>query len=215
VRKKELGFTLIKLLVVIAIIAILAALLLPALSRAKEKARATQCLNNLKQIGPASVMYSSDNDEALPCSQHNGASWVATLQPYTGTNVYRCPSDPNKQRFYSYALNDFLLPPAVGSGAPDYTKTTSVPSPSQTFFMTEAVTNSGSIDHFHFADPDDGDYATNGFKAQVDAKRHQNSANYLFVDGHVERRTWNQLQPKLTQAGSVRESGGQTLIPWK
>lgn len=202
-RKKEFGFTLIELLVVIAIFAILAGLLLPALSRAKEKARSTQCLNNLKQIGLASVLYSNENDEALPRSQHNGASWVATLQPFTGTNVYRCPSDPNKQRLYSYAMNDFLLPPLPGSGAPDYAKTTTIPSASETFFMAEAATNSGSIDHFHFADPDEGDYSPNGFKAQVDVKRHQNSANYLFVDGHVERRSWTQLELNLkNQAGS-------------
>jgi prepilin-type N-terminal cleavage/methylation domain-containing protein/prepilin-type processing-associated H-X9-DG protein len=202
VQKKNFGFTLIELLVVIAIIAILAGLLLPALSRAKENGRATQCLNHVKQIGLAAVMYSDDNADALPRSQHKGASWVATLQPYTGTNVYRCPSDPNKQRIYSYAINDFLLPPAVGSGLPDYAKTTSLPSASETLLMAETADGYNNIDHFHFADPDDGDYSPTGFAAEVAVKRHQNSANYLFVDGHVERRTWTQLQSKLTQTGS-------------
>ena len=93
------GFTLIELLVVIAIIAILAAILFPVFARARENARRTSCLSNVKQIGLALMQYNQDYDELYPFvpwggSNANTRALGFVLEPYhKSAQLWRCPSD--------------------------------------------------------------------------------------------------------------------------
>jgi prepilin-type N-terminal cleavage/methylation domain-containing protein/prepilin-type processing-associated H-X9-DG protein len=87
------GFTLIELLVVIAIIAILAAILFPVFAKAREKARQTSCLSNLKQIALAGLMYAQDYDETIPSESSYGYGYVYLLDPYIkNLQIWVCPS---------------------------------------------------------------------------------------------------------------------------
>lgn len=194
---------------VVAIIGILSAMLLPAMSRAKGKARASECLNNLKQLGIGAIMYSADNEDTLPQSSHEHASWVGRLQPYTGTAVYRCPDDKNRTRVYSYAINDFLTARPFGAETLDYSKWTLLPSPSDTFYLAECDDQYESSDHFHFADSGAGGYSPAVFRTQVAVKRHDSAANFLYADGHAAKISWIQVVQHLQASGDpfVRPTG--------
>src|SRR4051794_14742366 len=96
--KRVRGFTLIELLVVIAIIAILAAILFPVFGAAREKARQVACMNNLSQLGKATMQYLQDNDGYYEPfygkSQTSGLGWPESIMPYVKNEaVFVCPSD--------------------------------------------------------------------------------------------------------------------------
>ncbi len=184
------GFTLIELLVVIAIIAILAAILFPVFARAREKARQTSCLSNLKQIGLAAHMYKNDYDERhvrdryqtldAPAprgpyqSPYCGVNYwyVDILEPYIkNRQIWKCPSDDATHTCvgfpdHSYEPNTELVNPVTGVAD------SSVKDPAGTIQFIEAGLNSRA----HCTDP--GSY--------INQDNHFDGWNCTFVDGHAK-----------------------------
>lgn len=202
VRNAAAAFTLIELLVVIAIISVLASLLLPALSKAKERGRRAACQSNLHQLGIGMRMYADDDRRGwLPGTAHVGTndSWVHTLAPFVG-NVDRlrvCPSDRRgKERLEnqgtSYVMNEYTSLVAVDPfgqpiiGERDFRSLDAIPRPSETFVVFETSDMAGSgvnQDHTHSRNWGNG---WTSVTSDIQPDRHAGSANYLFADAHVE-----------------------------
>src|SRR5688572_13499425 len=156
IRQSRFGFTLIELLVVIAIIALLAAILFPVFARARENARKTSCMNNVKQIGLAWVTYAQDYDEmTVPYSDNGGSTgrhfnWRFILQSYIKSQqALKCPSSAGNIGI-SYALNASVA--SNGRALADIQR------PAQSPVFTDARgrttgTNSGEIQSLAFFCP--------------------------------------------------------------
>ncbi|HEX2951252.1 MAG TPA: DUF1559 domain-containing protein [Armatimonadota bacterium] len=173
------GFTLIELLVVIAIIAILAAILFPVFAKVREKARQTQCLNNLKQIALGISMYSQENDEKLPVAYTDTntnstwddgtdtVNWRTAIEPYVSSaKTYICPSVDRQQQKngVSYGYGFWISGKALGE----------ILSPQALPMLADADTAilSGTA---------------------IAAMRHNKTANWAYVDGHVQAGTPNTI----------------------
>lgn len=193
----------------VAIIGVLGALATAVASKIREGSKRTQALNQIRNLGIATQQHVADNDMRLPGSQHSGNSWLAGLQPYLGidpvTNdptilkrVYRSPGDTNKSRLYSYAINDFLLENPDGADHLNFSRTTRLPNPSQTFLFSETQSSYTGSDHFHFAL---SGYSAGRFSNQVAMNRYRDGTVYVFADGHAKWIDWSTVQNHLTRSG--------------
>lgn len=234
--RKPAGFTLIELLVVIAIIAILAAILFPVFAKAREKARQTACLSNMKQIGLGVMMYVQDYDELYPkryggacppdCENDKVRSWKNMVVPYIkNMDVYKCPSNPAAQTpdangnnatnkvgvfpgGYAMWLPDEWLCTQIGNGAGYPQALAGVPNPSDNLLIVEhSYRWTDSGPYLGYVEPaPSNDGGIVPGPSTWNSGHSKNRGNIIYMDGHVKFKYLKQ---------TFEEKGSPPLNEWR
>ena len=233
--RKPAGFTLIELLVVIAIIAILAAILFPVFAKAREKARQTACLSNMKQIGTGVMMYVQDYDELYPmryggacppdCENDKTRSWKNMIVPYIKNyEIYRCPSNPSGRQLdavgnghanqvgvfaggYAMWLPDAWLSSQIGNGAGYPQSLAGVPAPADHLLILEhSYRWPDTGPYLGYQEPAPNDPNIVPGPSSWNSGHSKNRCNIIYMDGHVKFKYLKQ---------TFEERGSPPLNEWR